>query len=779
MAGTTSTQPAGSSTDPADDVTRTAGGAGSGGRRLHVFGVRHHGPGSARSVLRALDEVRPAVVLVELPVDCESVLRWIADPELVGPVALLATLVADPGRAAFWPLAEFSPEWQAVRWALEHEVPVRPIDVPAGWVLSGQLPGDWGDDTLDVAEPRVSDPLAALAAAAGDSDAERWWEDVVEHRGDGTPAFEAVGEAMTAVRDGTFTSPRDATREAHMRRAIRLAVAEHDPAPVAVICGAWHVPALDPTATTAAADAKVLKGLGRPAAASRAAITWVPWSDRRLQRASGYGAGVAYPGWYRHVFAHPGPEGVSRFFVDAATALRRHGLAASPDHLIGASRLADALAALRGRPRAGLAEVLDSAGAVLADGAHVAGRQSSLADLLDELTIGDGVGSVPPSAPQVPLVKDVAAAQRAARLKPESAEVTIELDLRTPNGLRRSHLLHRLAVLGVDWGMPDEGRGTRGTFRETWTLRWDAAMAIRLVECSPYGTTLVDAASAMLVERARNADRLPVAAGLVQAALLADLPAAVGDAAAALGTLAANAPDVADLVDALPPLANALRYGDVRGSDSAALATVVDELVVRVIAGLDLACRSLDDDAATAMTERLSSLQGALAVLDHQARRRDLPEVLAVVADSRTVHGLVRGRATRLLHDAGWWTPSDVSARVGRALTAGTPAADGARFVEGFLAGSGTVLVHDAELRGVVDAWISSMSHDGFADAVALLRRTFGAFEPAERRQIGALIRDAGGPHTAAAGTDLDHERVLLGMTTVRHLLGLPVDGGQ
>src|SRR5690606_34367281 len=182
------------------------------------------------------------------------------------------------------------------------------------------------------------------------------------------------------------------------------------------------------------------------------------------------------------------------------------------------------------------------------------------------------------------------------------------------------------------------------------------------------------------------------------------------------------------------------------------------------------ACRSLDDDAAAAMTERLGALQGALAVLDHPARRRALPEVLASIADARGVHGLVRGRATRLLHDAAWWTPADVSARVGRALTAGTPAAEGARFVEGFLAGSGTVLVHDSELLGVVDTWISSMPHDVFVDAVALLRRTFGAFEPAERRQIGALVRS--GPATPVEhGRDLealDERRVRLGMTTVR-----------
>ena len=39
----------------------------------HVFGVRHHGPGSARSLRRALDALQPDVVLVEGPPDADAV----------------------------------------------------------------------------------------------------------------------------------------------------------------------------------------------------------------------------------------------------------------------------------------------------------------------------------------------------------------------------------------------------------------------------------------------------------------------------------------------------------------------------------------------------------------------------------------------------------------------------------------------------------------------------------------------------------------------------------
>jgi hypothetical protein len=543
-----------------------------------------------------------------------------------------------------------------------------------------------------------------------------------------------------------------------MRRAIRAALGGG--AVAAVVCGAWHVPALDPAATTATGDNGLLRGRAKV----KVAVTWVPWTHRRLGRATGYGAGVASPGWYDHVFRHPGAAGVSRFFVDAAHALRAHGMPASPDHVIAASRLASSLAVLRRRPRAGLAEVLDASESVL----------GGLPLVLDELVVGDAIGEVPPEAPQVPLARDLAAAQRAARLKPASAPRTVELDLRTPNGLRRSHLLHRLVALGVPWGTLEHGRGSSGTFRETWRLAWEPELSVRIVEQAGHGTTVEAAATSCLVENVLGAGRLADASAAIELALLADLGAAVGPAVRVLGQLAARAPDVAELMDALGPLAGALRYGDVRGTPAASLRVVFDELVVRVIAGLERAAERLDDDAARAMIERMSATQAALAVVDHPARHGDLPPVLEQLAGARRVHGLIQGRATRLLHDAGRWSPDEVEARLGRALTPGTPAADGAAFVEGFLAGSGTVLLHDSQLLAVVDTWIASLRPDTFEAVVALLRRTFGAFEPAERRQLGALLATGSVDRVAPMGDDVDEARALAGLATVRAMLGLP-----
>src|SRR4029077_3277101 len=132
--------------------------------------------------------------------------------------------------------AEFSPEWQAFTWAQQHDVVVRAMDLPMQQTLAG--PGD-DNDELELSMA-VGDPLAALAAAAGDPDPERWWDDVIEHRGDGSPAFDSVAEAMTAVRGGREAATlREAQREAHMRQTLRRAIADGHQR-IAVVCGAWH-----------------------------------------------------------------------------------------------------------------------------------------------------------------------------------------------------------------------------------------------------------------------------------------------------------------------------------------------------------------------------------------------------------------------------------------------------------------------------------------------------------------------------------------------------------
>src|SRR5688572_15241105 len=96
----------------------------------HIFGIRHHGPGCARSLRAALDELKPDAVVIEGPADAEEALEWVKNDGLKPPVALLVYPNDEPGDAAYYPFAEFSPEWQAVRWAQAAGATLRLMDLP-------------------------------------------------------------------------------------------------------------------------------------------------------------------------------------------------------------------------------------------------------------------------------------------------------------------------------------------------------------------------------------------------------------------------------------------------------------------------------------------------------------------------------------------------------------------------------------------------------------------------------------------------------------------------
>jgi hypothetical protein len=720
-----------------------------------VFGIRHHGPGSARSLARALAELAPDVVLVEGPPEADGVVSLAAHEQMRPPVALLVYAPDEPRRAVFYPFASFSPEWQALRHALAHDVPFRFIDLAVAHWIGEREPHE---------RDRVrSDPLATLAHAAGHGDAERWWEDVVEHRRDELAAFEAVAEAMTALREGEEPeSEHEARREAHMRRAIRTAEKEGFER-VAVVCGAWHVSALREM-PPASHDAALLKGLPR----TKVAATWVPWTYDRLSYASGYGAGVVSPGWYDHLFTVD-DDIVVRWLTKTARLLRERDIDLSSAHVLDATRTADALAALRRRPLAGLPEIVDATAAVVGSGADAA-----LALVHDKLIVGERLGEVPDETPVVPLQADVAREQRRLRLKPEAAARRVDLDLRRENDRDRSLLLHRLALLGIDWGDLAEATGARGTFHELWDLEWQPEYAVRLIEASMWGTTLADACTAYVRDAVAKAQSLAAITGLVEATLLADLPAATADVMRAFEERAAVGTDVQQLMDALPPLARVVRYGNVRETDVEAVAAVVEGLVVRIAVGLGGAVSSLDDEAAGALAASIANVHGALALLDRGDLREAWEAALAGVARRDDVHGLVAGRAARLLLDGGKLTPDDAARRLSLALSRGAAPAHAAAWVEGFLAGGGLVLVHDDALLGVLDTWLAGIDDDGFTSSLPVLRRTFATFAPAERRQIGERIRHgARASAVADAADELDHERAAQVLPVLAQILGV------
>ena len=752
----------------------------------HLFGIRHHGPGSARSLIRAFEALQPDCVLIEGPPEADGLIALAGAPEMAPPVALLTHVVDRPRVAVYHPFAEFSPEWQALRWALASNVPARFIDLPLTHTLavsatdpesdpeSDSGPDSGPDPESDPASDPEPDPLDWLGRAAGFGDGEAWWNHMVEERGDGEELFAAIAEAMTVVRtevgDRDRTpreARREAQREAYMRQAIRAAQ-KAGYARIAVVCGAWHIGGL--LADVAAkADQALLKGLPKV----KVATTWVPWTYRHLTRASGYGAGVHSPGWYEHLWQtrETGTPRAIGWLARIAGLMRARDIDCSPADLIEGARLADALAALRDRPAPGLDELHEAAHTVLTQG------DAAVLDFIDDaLVVGDRLGSVPPDVPTVPLQRDLDRTQRSLRLKPEALSRTVDLDLRGETDLARSHLLHRLALLEVPWGAVQEvGQSARGTFHEIWTLQWRPELALRVIEASQWGQTIEQAATARVADRCRHATSLAELSSLVDAVLLADLDAAVAAAMHALEARAALTGDAQQLLAALPPLANVFRYGNVRRTDAAMVAHVLDGLIVRGALALPLATVALADDAAEALRGTVLVAHAAVALRNGAEQTAAWRRGLEQVASLAGAHELLQGLAVRLLLDAGTWTGEQAATALSRNLSAGADPGKGAAWLDGFLNRNALVLLHDPAVWQLVDAWLARLGDDHFVRVLPLVRRTVAQFPPAERRELAQRARlgaaDAPAP---AVEADWDEARAVLPLPFVRELLGLP-----
>lgn len=755
--------------------------------RVHLLGIRHHGPGSAALLRRALDALDPECLLIEGPPEGDDLIKFVADAGMKPPVAMLLHAVDDASAAFFMPFAEFSPEWVAMQWAVERGRAASFCDWPAAVSLAiakETVPFEaTTDETKKDAAPteREPDPMDQMAEAAGYDDGEAFWNALIEqYGGSGERAlniFAAIEAAMTEIRASEVRSEefvlKQARREAFMRLRIRDALKTYS-GPIAVVCGAWHLSGLR-ASTTVAADKALVKDLPR----IKIQATWVPWTDSRLSAASGYGAGVVSPGWYRHLWQLYGTQetpGIEEFAAvwqsKTAFLLRQEGHAAPTASAIEAARLALGLAAMRALSVPGLAEMREASLATLCHGDTIVLRL-----IEQKLYVGERVGEIGENVPQMPLARDLALWQKKTRLKPEDIDTEVRLDLRSEAGLLKSTLLHRLLLLNVKWGRLIDAEAGRGTFRELWMLRWLPELSVALAEALIHGVTIESAAGNATRARAAASNSVTELAALIRSALVADLPDAATDCIAQLQAVAMKASDLTDLMGAVAPLVRVLRYGSARKLPEEALRHLIGSLGAEVNAGVRTASHGLDQEAATARLSAMRSYDEALSLFGDGGLSSGWRNQLGSMVEDEQATPVIAGFSLRRLHDLHAWEPAAVSAAFSLQMSGEPPRAGS--FMEGFLSGGSEVILQDEALLRLVDEWLCELSEADFVESLPLLRRSMSGFDAVSRRRLMEKVKQVHGKEspTAAAFEVDENPAFAAALPLLYQILGIETGG--
>ena len=225
---------------------------------------------------------------------------------------------------------------------------------------------------------------------------------------------------------------------------------------------------------------------------------------------------------------------------------------------------------------------------------------------------------------------------------------------------------------------------------------------------------------------------------------------------------------------ALPPLLEVGRYGNVRQTDLGLVKAIIHELAPRICVGLPLACASLSDEAAAQLDGSLATVNEALKRAEEQELRTEWLAALEKVATQAGVHGLIAGHCCRLLLDGHAISAEEAATRMSLALSANNDLVYAGSWCDGFLKGSGLLLIHDETVWNMVDAWVATLAPDHFTQLLPILRRAFSAFQAPERRQLGErVVARKVTVSSASVDAEFNEERANKILPVLAQVLGL------
>lgn len=252
-----------------------------------IVGIRHHSPACARLVKSLIESQRPRYVLIEGPADFNDRVDELFLAHQL-PVAIYSYCQyqdgAAPGRGAWTPFAEFSPEWQALQAARRIQAQTYFIDLPC-WAQSEEE-----DDSPDTQEE--SQTLLLRATRMDNSDT--LWDYLFEDESQQTALPSALAHYFAQLRGDSPGDALNRQREAFMARWIGWAMQQNN-GDVLVVCGGWHAPAL---AKMWRECPQVINTPELPSLADAVTGCYlIPYSEKRLDVLAGYLSGMPAPVW--------------------------------------------------------------------------------------------------------------------------------------------------------------------------------------------------------------------------------------------------------------------------------------------------------------------------------------------------------------------------------------------------------------------------------------------------------------------------------------------------
>lgn len=746
-----------------------------GTERLNIFGVRHLSPASAYNLLAFLKKVKPKCVLIEGPSDANHLIEHLTKKGVKMPAAILSYTTESPVQTVLYPFADYSAEYQAIRWAVKNNAVVRFIDLPTSATV--RLKDRWIANKSEEYEKQVeyhkteASFYTETVKLAGEKDYETFWERNFEHCLDLKSFMEKItvySDTMRACLESRqweaekVEASYNMVRESFMKRCIADALSEgFDESEIVAVVGAYHVSGLRSDITPMTDDE--IKTLPH----NSVNITLMPYSYYRLSSQSGYGAGNRAPAYFEMMWqcinAGDFDKLASLYLSSLGDITRRDGNYNSTASVIEAVRLCHGLVSIAGGQYPALADLHDSAVCLLGDGSI-----DTVAEAMARMDVGTAIGSLPEGVSQTPVQEDMNRLIKTLKLEKYRSVVAqdLVLDLRENRSVKsreaafidlsRSIFFNRLQLLGINFARYVT-TSSSSSWSEKWILQWAPEVEIEIVEANLNGETIENAAAFVLKEKLDNAQLIGEVASLMRTAFICRLLSEVPNGLMRLQTLCVEGTDFIQIASACHEISLIIQYRDVRAIDTTPLILVLSQLFLRgCLVMFDSAI--VDDDNAdnfiaaidwmhTVSQEQFEHIDDELWI----TKVRDL-------CDSDSRNAKVSGASAALLMERNLISDEDLGAEVSRRLSAGMPGDLAAMWFEGLCSRNRHVLLSRMSIWNQLDSYLDTLDSEDFRRSLVYLRRAFGTFSPREKNAIIDILADLWKLDAASVGEVLSGE---------------------
>lgn len=687
-----------------------------------IFGIRHLSPASTLHLMTFLEQRQPAYILIEGPKDCSALIKDMVQPSVKAPIAIMAYTKESSIRSILYPFAAYSPEYQAMLWARDHQVPCAFCDLPASAFLVPKQEQSYFHDEIAI-----------------DMDEQDTWERIFEHETDMECFREGVALFAKNLRELKPPDKETILREAYMRTSIQkvvdMGICEDE---IVVVCGAYHMSGIQQSQPLSKEEYNQIQHV-------EISKTLMPYSYFRLSSLSGYGAGNKAPAYYEllweYLKSHDPDEYANAYLSRISLYQREHGFDCSSAQVIEALQLAKGLCRMQEEAHPSLRDLKDAAITCLGHGS-----EAELMEAFIDSDISTTMGYLPQGLSQTAIQSDFYAQMQQWKLERFHTMITssLELDLRENTmvasslsarlDLYRSFFLHRLRILQIPFATLLSAKAQDQAWKERWDCRWSSESEIILIERSLLGDSIAQAAQVHIKEQLADAQSLAPCAKLMEEAMLCGLKESMTHILEVLQSLAIDAASFEDIVQTAKKLSNILRYGSLRMVDPKPIEPLFHQLFYRSLL-LCVSSSQCDDACAQRIMEQLRVLNDLSIQHDHYMEDEWL-RVLYELFERTDVNPLTSGYAAAILLERGVLKEEEFHSMISMRLSAGTPVDIGALWFEGLMQKNHYALIARMFVWELFDAYIQELDDEDFMRALIYLRRAFEHYHAKEKDEI-------------------------------------------